>query len=268
MTEVLQWEGFEQRWLTEKEANDNQADFFFKKSFNSSSSPQAQTAETVMADTGGHVVQLHLTLCASATYSTSQKKGITGQLQKAYMPKHRVGIWSEGDKHKPAVLQYSFTTNVLQPNPLMDLKMQPEWGNAWMGLAIFFSFFGLKCNERSGIWPSVNKAFHSLGYFLLFFLLFSVFRTQIHSWAHMLRFNMGGRMEGGRWMYSTLSVNHPVAAFSLPPIQSVLTLVQVNAGQLNNTHALCEYLKLYWQVMYLNKWHINLCILCINMVEI
>lgn len=36
------------------------------------------------------------------------------------------------------VLQPGFATKVLQPNPLMDLKMQPEWENAWMGLAIFW----------------------------------------------------------------------------------------------------------------------------------
>lgn len=67
----------------------------------------------------------------------------------------------------PAALQHSFSMSVLKPNPLMNHKMQPQRKNAWcMHLAICLFVFlgggGLKCDERSGIWTSMNKAFHSM----------------------------------------------------------------------------------------------------------
>lgn len=197
-----------------------------------------------MADTGGHVVQLHLTLCVSVTCSTSQKGELQDNLKKhtcqntgwAYDQKET----STNQLHCNTASPQMCCSQILLWTSKCSLS---EGMHEWVSL--FFSFFGLKCNERSGIWPSVNKAFHSLGYFLFFFpAFFSLLDSDTFLGAHAEV--QHGWKDGGRTMdVQYTSVNHPVAAFSLPPTQSVPTLVQVNAGQLNNTHALCEYLKLY-----------------------
>lgn len=92
-------------------------------------------------------------------------------------------------------------------NPLMGHKMRSERENSWTGVAIFS---WIKLQQRSGIWPSVNKVFHSV---------ISVSRTEklLQTQAE-LHVGRGEEAERDRWInwtkYSCRSCGQPRHSFA------------------------------------------------------
>lgn len=82
---------------------------------------------------------------------------------KAPPPQTWTCVRGRADKYESAVVQYNHAANVLQPNPLRDLKMKPDREEIPECVLLFFH--GLKCSRDRGFWPSVNGAFHSLNSF-------------------------------------------------------------------------------------------------------
>lgn len=83
----------------------------------------------------------------------------------------------------------------------------------WVLLVFFVFFFGIKMQQRSGIWPSMNKAFHSL----ISFFAFSV-GTRINDRGRMVSFTLG-EVEGEMGiLYSMhLPIIRSICAFIHPP---------------------------------------------------